>query len=118
MNSKNKYLVKCAIAMSLVPFHTNAATGQIGLQACTDALVSELSISNGTPVSYQMDPANEGFNSKLQTREVFSMYARDPQSSELVSRMDCVVNSRGKVIRLTNKPLDDKATNKPVSKVD
>lgn len=118
MNSKKNYLAKCAMAMSLVPFQVHATTGQIGLQACADALVSELSISNGTPVSYQMDEANEGFHSKLQTREVFSLYARDAQSSELVSRMDCIVNSRGKVIRLTSKPLDDKATSKPVSKVD
>jgi hypothetical protein len=118
MNSKKKYLAKCAMAMSLAPFQTHAATGQVGLQACADALVNELSISNGRSVNYKMDAANEGFDSKLQSREVFSLYARDPQSSELVSRMDCVVNSRGKVIRLTNKPLDDKAASKQVSKVD
>jgi len=103
--------------MSLVPFQTHAATGQIGLQACADALVSELSISNGTPVSYQMDEANEVYTSKLQTREVFTLYARDSQSSELVSTMECIVNSKGKVIRLTNKPLDDTATSKQVSKI-
>jgi hypothetical protein len=104
--------------MSLIPFQTYAATGQVGLQACADALVSELSISNGTPVNYRMDAANEDFERKLQSREVFSLYARESQSSELVSRMDCVVNSRGKVIRLTNKPLDEKAASKQVSKVD
>ena len=118
MNSKKKYLAKCAMTLSLVPFQTHAATGQIGLQACADALANELSISKGTPVNYRMDAANEGFDRKLQSREVFNLYARDPQSSELVSRMDCVVNSKGKVIRLTNKPLDDKAAGKQVSKVD
>ena len=118
MNSKKKYLAKCALVMSLVPFQTHATTGQIGLQACADALVNELSISSGTPVNYKMDAANEGFDRKLQSREVFSLYARDPQSSELVSRMDCVVNSRGKVIRLTNKPLDDNTASTQVSKVD
>ena len=104
--------------MSMAPFHTHATTGQAGLEACADALVSELSISNGTAVSYQLDSANEGFERKMQSLELISLYARDPQSSELVSKMDCVVNSRGRVIRLTNQPLEDEGTVNKVSKAD
>jgi hypothetical protein len=118
MNSKKRIFAKCTLMMALVPFHTQASSGHIGLEACADALVSELSASNGSAVNYQLDPANEDMDRKLQSLELFSLYARDPSSSELVSRMDCVVNNNGKVIRLTNKPLSDEEITKQVSKVD
>ena len=115
MNSKKKLLAKCTFAMAMVPFHTHATTGHVALEACADALASELSSSNGSAVSYQLDSANEGFDRKMQSVERISLYARDPKSSELVSKMDCVVNSRGRVIRLTNMPLEAPQTNKQVS---
>ena len=118
MNSKKKLLAKCTIVMAMVPFHTHATTGQVGLEACADALASELSSSNGTAVSYQLDSANEGFDRKIQSLERISLYARDPQSSELVSKMDCIVNRKGRVIRLTNIPLEASETGNQVSKVD
>ena len=118
MNSKKKLLANCTIAMAMIPFHTHATTGQVALEACADALVSELSSSNGTAVSYQLDSANEGFDRKMQSLERISLYARDPQSSELVSKMDCVVNSRGRVIRLTNMPLESLENGKQVSKAE
>ena len=118
MNSKKRLFVKCTLAMAIVPFHAHANTAQAGLEACADALASELSISNGTDVSYRLDSANEGFDGKMQSLERISLYARDPQSSELVSQMDCVVNRKGRVIRLTNIPLDAGRTAKQVSKAD
>ena len=118
MNSKKMLLAKCTIAMAMIPFHTHATTGQVALEACADALVSELSSSSGAAVSYQLDSANEGFDRKMQSLERISLYARDPQSSELVSKMDCVVNSRGRVIRLTNMPLEAPEAVKQVSKND
>jgi len=118
MNSKKRILVKCMVAMSVLPFNTYATTGQTGLEACADALVSELSMSHGTSVSYQLDPANENFESRLQSRERFSLYATDLQSKKLVSRMECIVNSRGRVIRLTEVPLDAGKTGSQVSIVD
>ena len=117
MNSKKRFLISCTAAMSMVPFHTQATTGQIGLEACADALASKLSTSS-TTVTYQLDSANEGFERKLNRYETFSLYARDPQSSELVSRMDCVVNGKGRVIRLTTLPLDVEEAGNKVSKAD
>jgi len=104
--------------MALVPFHAHATTARTGLEACADALVSELSISNGSDVSYRLDLDTADFDRKLQSPERISLYARDPQSSELVSKMDCVVNSRGRVIRLTNMPMDAAETGKQFSKTD
>ena len=118
MNSKKKFLFKCTLAVALAPFNTYATTGHAGLEACADALVSELSTTNGTSVSYKLDPANEGFDRKIRSIEQFSLYARDPQSSKVVSRMDCVINEKGRVIRLTNMPLNAEDSSKQVSKID
>ena len=118
MNSKKKLLVKCTMAMAIVPFHANATTAQTGLEACADALVNELSISNGSSVSYQLDSANEGFDRRLRSPERISLYARDPHSNELVSQMDCFVSSKGRVFRLQNMPLDTEESDNRVSKVD
>jgi hypothetical protein len=118
MNSKKKLLFKCTLATALVPFNTYATTGHTGLEACADALASKLSASNGTSINYELDPANEDFDRRLQSLELFSLYARDPNNSELVSRMDCVVNSAGRVVRLIDKPLVAEDTSKQVSKID
>ena len=117
MNSKKRILVSCTVAISMVPFHTNAATGKIGLEACADALANELSTSSKT-VTYQLDSANEGLKRRLDKHEIISLYARNPQSSELVSRMDCIVNSKGRVVRLITLPLDVEETGNKVSKAE
>lgn len=118
MNSKKRFLVKCTLAMAIVPFHAQATTAQTALEACADALVNELSISNGTDISYRLDSANKDFDRKVRSAERISLYARDPQSSELVSQMDCFISSKGRVIRLTNIPLDAVESSNRISKAD
>ena len=97
MNIDKKFLVGCTVAMSMVPFYSHATSGQVGLEACTDALVSKLSISNGEDLAYKFDTDNADFDRKLGSREMISLFARDSNTNELVSRMDCVVNGRGRV---------------------
>lgn len=118
MNINKRLLVKCALATAMVPLQAQATTAQTALEACADALADELSISSGAAVSYQLDPANEGFDRKLRSPERISLYARDPISSELVSQMDCFISSRGRVIRLTDIPLDTVENGNRVSKAD
>ena len=118
MNSKKKFLFKCTLAVALVPFNTYATTGHAGLEACADALASKLSAANGTSIDYEVDPASEGFDRRLQSLELFSLYARDPDSNKLVSRMDCVVNRTGRVMRLIDMPLEAEDSSKQVSKID
>jgi hypothetical protein len=118
MNNRKKMIVGFSAALSMMPFYTHATSGQIGLEACADALVDELSTTRDTVVQYQLDSANEGFERKLGSRETFSLYARHPQSSELVSRMDCVVDGKGRVIRLTTVSLEPGENANRVSKAD
>jgi len=118
MNINRKILVGCTVAMSMVPFYAHATSGQIGLEACTDAMVSELSISNGKDLAYKFDSENSDFDRKLGSLEMISLSARDSSSNELVSSVDCVVNGRGRVVRLKTKPLDDKEFKDQVTKAD
>ncbi|HEY5774476.1 MAG TPA: hypothetical protein VIS57_00180 [Xanthomonadales bacterium] len=118
MNSKKLIVIGSAAAMSMASFYTHATTGHVGLEACVDALVSELSESTGTPVGYQLDSGGDNFDRKLRSRERISLYARDPQNNELVSKMDCFVDRKGRVLRLKSMPLDSEDTGNLVTKVE
>ena len=69
--------------MAMVPFQVHANTAQTALEACADALASELSLSNGSDVSYRLDSDNEGFDRKMQSLERISLYARDPSKQRV-----------------------------------
>jgi len=107
MNSKRIFIIGVTAAMSMVSFYANATAGHVGLEACVDAMVGELSETNGTPVGYSLDSASDNFDRDLKSREVISLYARDPSTDALVSRMDCVVDRRGRILRLKDMPLED-----------
>ena len=107
MNSKGILVIGTAAAMSMASFHVLATAGHVGLEACVDAMVGELSEASGAPVGYSLNSASDNFDRALRSREVISLYARDPGSDALVSRMDCFVDRRGRVLRLKDMPLDD-----------
>jgi len=118
MNSKRLLVIGSAAAMSMASFYTHATAGHIGLEACASAMVGELSASSGTDMGFQVDSSKDNFDRKLGVREVISLYARDPDSDELVARMDCVVDQRGRVLRLNTLPLDYDESGDRVTKVE
>lgn len=105
MNNRKLLTIGCALAVSLAPFSAQAATRQAALDACADAMVSELAGENGIPPGYSMDPASDGSVARLRGHETFHLDVRDPASQEVVARADCVVDKRGKVRRLVDLPL-------------
>lgn len=107
MNSRKFFVIGAAAAMSMASLYANATAGHVGLEACVDAMVGELSEASGTQVGYSLDSASDNFDRDLRSREVISLYARDPGSDVLVSRMDCFVDRRGRVLRLKEMPLED-----------
>jgi len=118
MNSKRLLIIGSATAMSMASFYTHATAGHAGLEACASAMVGELSASSDTHMGYRPDSSKDNFGRKLGVREVISLYARDPKSDELVSRMDCVVDQRGRVLRLHTLPLDYDESGDRVTKVE
>jgi len=107
MNSKKLFVIGTAAAMSMASLYAQATAGHVGLEACVDAMVGELSEASGTQVGYSLDSASDNFDRDLRSREVISLYAREPGSDVLVSRMDCFVDRRGRVLRLKDMPLED-----------
>lgn len=94
------------MAISLAPLGVKAATMEDGLDACADALASELSESIGTTLEFRVNPESEVSGSRLKGTEVIHLDARDPESQEVVARADCVVSNYGKVRRLISVPLE------------
>ena len=107
MNSKRILVFGATAAMSMASFYAQATAGHVGLEACVDAMVGELSEASGKQVGYSVDSTRDNFDRDLRTREVISLYAREPGSDALVSRMDCFIDRRGRVLRLKDLPLED-----------
>ncbi|MEJ8568650.1 hypothetical protein [Elongatibacter sediminis] len=91
--------------------NATAASGEAGLQACVDALMSEVSATNGAPVNHRMRRAIPGIK-PLGRRTTFHVDAVDPVTQRVVARADCVVNSRAQVLQLT--PIENSAPGAPV----
>jgi len=106
MNNSKILKVGFAMVISLAPYSVKAATMEKGLDACADALVSELASSNGAPLDYSLSPESDASGSRLKRREMIHLDARDPNSQEVVARADCVVDNKGKVRRLVSVPLN------------
>ena len=103
---KNRFLMMgCSLALMALPATGQAATFQDGLEACVDALVTELATSNGEPLDARIGAESSSSDHRLGSRETIYLDARNPSSEEVVARADCLVDRKGQVVRLTNVPL-------------
>lgn len=106
MNS-NKFLKAGFVAALMsVPFHAQATSGQAGLDACAEAMIADMAAAQGAPMVYNLDPSNTRIKGSLKMREIIHLDAKDPNSDEVVARVDCVVNSRAEVKELIRVPLE------------
>ena len=107
MNNSKILAIGCAMAVTLAPWSVKAASLKDGLEACADAMVTELASSNGGPVDFSMSPDSDASKARLRVRETIHLDAHDPKSNEVVARAECVVDSRARVKRLVSVPLDE-----------
>ena len=104
---KNRLLmIGCSLALTALPVTGQAASFQDGLEACVDALVTELATTNGEPLGARIGADSSSSKRRLGSREVIYLDARNPLNEEIVARADCMVDRKGEVVRLTNVPLD------------
>lgn len=106
MNNSKILTIGCTVVIALTPFSAKAASMKAGLDACADALVTELASSNGAPLDYRVNPGSGATGVRLKRREVIHLDARDPNSQEVVARADCTVDHRANVRELVSVPLD------------
>lgn len=105
MNSK---IAKTSLILALAatPIFAHATSGEAGIDACAAAMVSELADNQGAPMVYNLDPESNTTNSRLKRREVIHLDARDPNSQEIIARVDCVIDSNARVRKLIQVPVD------------
>ena len=106
--SKLKVLtIGCTIAFSMSSFDALAAETRVeGLNACVEAVVTELSDSQGSPMNFSIAPGSEMSSKRLNRREKFHLDIRNPSSDDVLARADCIVNQNAKVQKLIDLPLD------------
>ncbi len=106
MKKRNMMKLGFVLAITAVPFHAHALTRDAGLEACAEAMVSDLATNQGSPLVYNLDSSSKGGIKGLGRREVFHLDAFNPEGDEVVARMDCVVNRNAEVTKLIKLPLD------------
>ena len=104
---KNRFLTMgFTLALSALPVAAQAATFQDGLEACVDALATELATSNGESLEARIGSDSSRSDHRLGNREMIYLDARNPASQEVVARADCLVDRKGEVLRLNSVPLN------------
>jgi hypothetical protein len=105
---KNSTVIRSALlaAMAAAPFHAHALSAKAGLDACADAMVSELADKQGAPMVYNLDPSSTKSPRPIGRSELYHLDARDPKSEEVIARYDCFINHDAQVQKLVRVPLD------------
>lgn len=107
MNARKSMGMIIALTASVLSAGVEAAPEQKGLQACVDAMAERLATAQGgSPVVATLSQDNLNPYRQLGLSTTFSLDAYTPGDKEVVARMDCTVNARGKVLRLVRLPDD------------
>lgn len=106
MKGKSMFVASCVVVAALAHPTAEAASGRDALEACVEALTKKISEAQGAGVDARISEDSSGHERRLYSPAVFSLDARDSRDGEVVYRADCTVNSRGKVQRLVELPMD------------
>ena len=105
MNGKRTMGWICAVTASVMTMSASAAPEQAGLQACVDAMAVKLAAAQGGyPVVARISEESLVSKRRLGLSTTFNLDAYTVGSNDVVARMDCTVNARGKVLRLVRLP--------------
>lgn len=107
MNHLKMITAGCAIALSVTSLDSLAsATRTDGLNACAEAVVTELGNSKGSPMGFSLSPDSDMSSQRLARREIFHLDIRNPDTEAVMARIDCVVDQKGRVRKVIDVPLD------------
>lgn len=109
MSNRTRMKTLCAVAISLTPLLSHAASEQDGVNACAEALTSQLAEMQSAPIEFTIGSDGHFSTRRLDRLNRFFLDARDPQSQEVIARADCIVSWNAEVKRLTMIPLDEHA---------
>lgn len=107
MNNLKILTAGCVIAFSMTSLNALAsATRAEGLNACAEAVVTELGTSQGSPIDFRVSPDSDKSLEKMRRRETFHLDIRSPETDVIVARIDCVVDQKARVRKVIDVPLD------------
>ena len=95
----------CALAAAAAPVTAAAVTERSVLEACTNAALAELPGFSTEVTSYRLDPNSEHSDRRLDRGGVFHIDLRDPESRDVVARVDCHYDRRAGIRELIRVPL-------------
>jgi hypothetical protein len=102
MKKKAMIVLGGALSLTLAPFAASAYTAETALNACAEAITSELSEDG---LAWKLDDESLT-RERLKGREVIHLDVRDAETEAVVARADCVVDSRARVKRIKKLPID------------
>ena len=105
MNIKTIFSISCAIAVASAPVKSHARIDKSGLNACATAMTDKLAEAQGAPVDFRFEEGDSMSGKANSNAGVWYLDARDPRTQKVVARINCYVNSRAQVTRLTEVPL-------------
>ena len=75
------------------------------LNICARVLTQQIALAQGAPVDYRIDEDSTTTGRGHNPGSTWHLDARHPKTNEVVARIDCTVDSRDRVLRLTEVPL-------------
>ncbi len=105
MNKLKSLSLAVALAAATAPAAAGTSTERGALEACATAAVAELPGFSPEVSTLQLDSASAGADRKLERNGVFHLDVRDPESRDVLARVDCHFNRRAEVRRLVSVPL-------------
>ena len=105
MKHVNALSLACALAAAAAPVTASAVTERFALEACTNAALAQLPGFSTEVTSYRLDPNSERSERRLDRGGVFHIDLRDPESRDVVARVDCHYDRRAGIRELVSVPL-------------
>lgn len=102
MKKKAMIVLGGALSLTLAPFTAGAYTAEKALNACAEAITSEISKD---ALSWKLDD-DALTRERLNGMEVIHLDVRNAETEAVVARADCVVDSRARVKRIKKLPID------------
>jgi hypothetical protein len=105
MNYRHMIFAACGMAAMTGAERVEAWAEENELDLCARALTQKISLAQVTPLAYRIDEDSSSKRHVREPRGVWYLDARHPQTNEVIARIDCVVDNRDSVLRLTEVPL-------------
>ena len=101
--------VKLLTLTSVLAFNTpvGAETNKDnGLDACAEALVSQLTEKTEDKMNYRITDDSKGFEGRLRGTEVIYLDAKDSNNEKVIARYNCFINEEAEVEKLVAVSVD------------